>query len=121
MTDFTKLDKSQWDRVTTRDGRKVRLLCVDGPGPWPVVGFISDQPLCHEWNAAGSIGERKDCPRDLILPPEPRVLWLRVYGEGRKVRLLCDDEQPRKFMAGDDYRDWPITITGDEAKIERVE
>lgn len=65
-------------KYTTRDGRPVRILCVDGPKPWPVAGYIGDctAPTC--WGDAGhylySDTEGKLC--DLIpAKPEPVVEW----------------------------------------------
>lgn len=39
-------------QYTTRDGRPVRLLCVDAPGPYPVVGIV-DEYVVH-WRSDGA-------------------------------------------------------------------
>jgi len=37
----------------TRDGNDVRLLCVDGPGRKPVVGFVGNIHLIFRWSING--------------------------------------------------------------------
>lgn len=72
-------------KYRTRDGREVRLLCVDGPRKdWPVVGYIGEV-LLH-WTGGGAsyhFAGRED-PNDLIeyLEPEIRTIWVNVYPFG---------------------------------------
>lgn len=54
-------------QYTTRAGRPVRLLCVDGPGNEPIFGLIGEQ--VYRWFADGSNRHQKD---DLI-EAKPRV------------------------------------------------
>lgn len=113
MTDFTKLDATQLARVTTRGGRKVRILCVDGPERWPVVGML-DGDVCT-WSFDGmSIWESQN----LILPPEPMVVWLRAYDDDEfSFTKIREQLWNRHTVSSADYR---VTL-GDEPKIERVE
>ena len=68
--------------VQTRDGRKVRVLCTDGPGDLPVVGFIEGNVTTTQWPVGGEYygGELRDF--DLINTPAiPRTFerWFNVY------------------------------------------
>ncbi len=47
MLDFTK-------PVTTRDGRAVRILCTDGQGRRPVVGFVEGDEYPSTWSKDGT-------------------------------------------------------------------
>lgn len=68
-------------KYRTRDGRDVRLLCVDGPGTFPVVG-ITDGCL-ETWDVDGSYNGNDLCVWDLIECHEPdiRTIWVNVYAE----------------------------------------
>ena len=97
-------------KYKTRDGRPVRLLCVDGNDPtYPVVGFVGDNVGITKWCANGnftSAGIRLDrldlvevkqvktvkslCWRD----PENGLLTWRSNG------IPCAEEWQR-FPAGD--------------------
>lgn len=39
--------------MATRDGRRVRILCTDGLGPEPIVGYIEGSPVLQTWAADG--------------------------------------------------------------------
>lgn len=67
MTDFTKLSPDELTRVTTRDGRKVRILCVDGPSDGPVVGIFDG--VVGAWRENGVYSSFPGSNTDLILPP----------------------------------------------------
>lgn len=72
----------------TRDGRPVRLLCVDGPyHDLPVVGVL-DQHLSL-WEASGRASGCADPlgSRDLteIKPRIKREYWVNVYVDGTQL------------------------------------
>jgi len=65
-------------KYQTRDGRPVRLLGVDGPGDFPVVGFVDD--VVCEWRSDGRYWRRTwNCISDLIPVPEEVTFWVNVY------------------------------------------
>lgn len=73
--------------VQTRDGRKVRIICTDGPafcGEQPITGFIEGNNIADNWQAGGNywrkctIGQL-DQSKDLINVPEKRVVWVNIY------------------------------------------
>lgn len=66
----------------TRDGRKVRILCVDGPNDvYPVVGFIESSGP-QTWAPDGafrvSAGAR-GCDQDLVPVPVTNTVYVNVY------------------------------------------
>ncbi|NCX56508.1 MAG: hypothetical protein EBW87_04835, partial [Burkholderiaceae bacterium] len=73
--------------ITTRDGRKVRILCTDGPNPkFPVVGCIEGVRTVYEWRENGIFDEwDKDLKRecDLINPPIKRKVefWVNIFDD----------------------------------------
>lgn len=82
MTKITMDGKYQ-----TRDGRPVRVLCVDADiDGQPVVGIIGGKygDEVQSWEADGSYWDDNDNdPDDLIPVPEKRRVkfWVNVYGD----------------------------------------
>ena len=71
--------------VQTRDGRKVRVLCTDGPGELPVVGFIEDNVTTTQWPVGGEYYGGALRNFDLVnTPAAPRTFerWFNVYKSG---------------------------------------
>lgn len=69
--------------VTTRDGRKVRILCADAPGKWPIIGLMGDDGYPATWTLDGNYS-LTSCPdmakADLINVPEERFVVLKTFG-----------------------------------------
>jgi hypothetical protein len=58
-------------KYQTRDGRAVRILCVDGPDSrWPVVGFIENCTATLNWSFDG-YACREGTPHEYDLIPVP--------------------------------------------------
>ncbi len=73
-------------KYTTRDGRPVRLLCVDCEYSQPVIGLIENK-YCESWNADGRrYGERISDSCDLIEAKTKRSGWINIYEWAGKLR-----------------------------------
>lgn len=76
----------------TRDGRKVRILCVDGPNDvYPVVGFIESsgpQTWAPDGTFRVSAGAR-GCDQDLVPVPVTKTVYVNVY-RGRDTPAFGD-------------------------------
>lgn len=88
-------------KYRTRDGRDVRLLCVDGPKDYPVIGVVEGDNCPSSWTASGKIVEHQDRMADLIEYHEPdiRTIWVNVYEDGHVVH---DTEESAREDASDD-------------------
>ena len=76
MLDLTK-------PVQTRDGRPVRILCTDGPEPYPIVGYIDGNTQPSSWQKSGKYNQvRFATPTDLVNVPTQGVVWVNVYRDG---------------------------------------
>ena len=76
MIDFTA-------PVVTRDGRPVRILCIDGHNPdFPVVGFMQGNSFPQTWTRDGKNGNDYPDADDLGNAPDP--LWVNL----RKRRAM---------------------------------
>lgn len=69
MIDWTK-------PVETRDGRKVRVLCTDGPGEQPVVGLLDGFPTTWCLDGRFHVGHGRDHGADIV---EKYTVWINVY------------------------------------------
>lgn len=111
MLDFSK-------PVTTRDGRKVRILCTDAPGPFPVVGYIiGNDPfgsirLCT-WASNGCVvvTALQECIDDLIQAEGPVVRYASVCGQDSVTWGRCSFGSHRVFK---------LTFDGDRVTGELV-
>ena len=48
-----RMDRKYRTRGLGGPGKIVRLICTDGPGNYPVVGFVHDETDVYRWNAVG--------------------------------------------------------------------
>jgi hypothetical protein len=86
-------------KYRTRDGREVRLLCVDGPDDKrPVVGVLGGRLAV--WKIDGSAGP-EETQSDLIEYHEPdiRTIWVNVYENYYAVHT--SEEKARKRAQSD--------------------
>ena len=86
----------------TRDGRQVRILCVDAPGDYPVVGYFKRCGTAQQWTGKGSLHSGSETPLDLI--PVPRTVkvdrWIVVNRLGCPLPTTYPTEQSAKEAAG---------------------
>ena len=54
----------------TRDFRKVRILCTDKPGPFPIVGYFigAKEPESLDWMHDGRLLDHREDYSDLVIP-----------------------------------------------------
>lgn len=83
-------------KYQTRDGRKVRILCTDGPDfRAPVVGVVEGDWFITVWPSSGEHTTQEPCQRDLIPAPEEVTLWVNVYESyiQKSGYTLCQDDE----------------------------
>ena len=98
--------------VQTRDGRKVRVLCTDGPGSRPVIGIVDGNKGPSTWCLNGATSEgwfNPDLESESALintPAAPRTFerWFNVYDTGEITshvdRHDADGEIPWQTRTG---------------------
>lgn len=78
--DFTK-------PVQTRDGRKVRIICTDGPKGRPIVGIKEDSDVMC-WASDGMHCGLPPCDSDLLnAPPVKHVRYVSFDKAGSIIRI----------------------------------
>lgn len=81
--------------VETMDGRKVRILCTDAPGPWPV-RWMNEEGYVF-W--AGADGVTRGCDGAWCLrnvPEPPSVSYLNIYKDPRGTRYVGGAYETRR-------------------------
>ncbi len=118
---------SMTKKYQTKDGRAVRLLCTDAPGPRPIVGLVTDGgiPSVYTWSASG-LAHASPCGADLVEVKEKAVvhavMWYRKdipKDAGAYARPSEDDartEVRQRNCDGSRYHYWYERI---EREVER--
>ena len=89
--------KNPSQKVVTRDGREVRIICTDAKGDEPIIALVynknRDEENVYTYNREGIFYKDNDSCLDLFLNPNIREGW---------VNLFKDEELP--FINGDVYK-----------------
>ena len=113
---MTKLDLTK--PVQTRDGRPVRILCMDRKSKYPIVGLVlkkDGSETTESWLADGGyhypacIGEN-----DLInVPPKPVKYFVNVYRHTNGITVGNVYRHTNGITVGAANPDKPINTTAD--------
>ena len=92
---------------STRDGRPVRILCVDGPDKeYPIVGVVSNE--LSKWNEMGRIFPHKFKEFNPIEVKPKAVFerWVNIYlfKEDARLEHFYSEEEALKEMYTDEYK-----------------
>jgi len=101
--------KFELDKVyKTRDGREARVICVDAPGTYSVVGIFGGE--IGRWTADGSYAHGITGCTDLMLPkPEPIVEWGRLTDKGYFYQASSEAiARNPKCWTKPGEQDWPV-------------
>ena len=107
-------------KVMTKDGRDVRILCVDAKGDYPVVALIPDgegeykrdHPEMYTEDGCSYSGRMSFL--DLFFAPEKKVGWANVFGgaDGNSYvgdsRIFKSKEDAEK--EGKKWKDYIATV-----------
>ena len=75
--------KNPSQKVVTRDGREVRIVCTDVKGEHPIMALIPDkqQELTYRYLRNGRQLTYTDSPLDLCFPTTKKEGWVNIYSE----------------------------------------
>ena len=82
---LTEYLKNPSQKVVTRDGRNVRIICTDAKGDEPIIALVYNNNRKEEnvytYNRDGYFyGDNNSC-LDLFFAPIKREGWLNIYSE----------------------------------------
>ena len=95
--DLTEYLKNPSQKVVTRDGREVRIICTDAKGDEPIIALvynnIREEENVYTYNRDGYFYGDNDSCLDLFFAPIKREGWVNIFK---------DEELP--FINGDIYK-----------------
>ena len=82
-------------KVVTKDGRKVRIICIDAKNEFPIIALITndDKEVLMDYNNNGKVSPDEMTDLDLFFAPTKREGWVNIFK---------DEELP--FINGDIYK-----------------
>ena len=103
--------------IVTRDGRRVRIICTDRIGKWPIVALVCTGEA--EFLGGYTRNGQKYMPKgevsldDLFFAPEPktkRVGWMNVckYGDSKHFSLVGGVIHPTREAALTERPDYVV-------------
>ena len=86
--------KNLSQKVVTKDGRSVRIVCTDAKNEFPIVALITndDKEVLMDYNNNGKVSPDEITDLDLFFEPIKKEGW---------INLFKDEELP--FVNGDVY------------------
>ena len=88
--------------VITRDGRKVRVICTDKKGDYPIVALVEyyngTHESTHSFKKDGRFYANGDNDRDLFFAPEKHEGWATIYGKFLAGEIFSTKEEAEEFV-----------------------
>ena len=78
---LTEYLKNPSQKVVTRDGREVRIICTDVKGEYPIMALLQNkqEELVYRYLRNGKQLTYTDSPLDLCFPTTKKEGWVNVY------------------------------------------
>ena len=101
---LTEYLKNPNQKVVTRDGREVRIICTDAKGEEPIIALvynnIRDEENVYTYNRDGYFYGDNDSCLDLFFAPIKKEGWINVYrfkDDTRTIGCLFKSEEEANF------------------------
>jgi hypothetical protein len=78
---------TDWDMVQTGDGKKVRILCTDGPSGFPIIGIIENDMIVSQWDEYGRVRGWLNSVSNLVFGPLPEFPYGSVKVVAPGIRM----------------------------------
>ena len=73
-------------KIVTRDGRNVRIICINAKGNFPIIALVethNDTEVALRLKEDGHFYNDTEDPRDLFFATEKQERWINIYEYGR--------------------------------------
>ena len=106
---LTEYLKNPSQKVVTRDGRAVRIICTDAKGDEPIIALVynnnREEENVYTYNRDGSFyGDNYDC-LDLFFAPIKKEGWINLFKDEDIVYLTGiihdSEEEAKEAIKGD--------------------
>ena len=86
--------KKHWEEaqkgnlVQTRDGKPVRLLCLDAKSLCPIIGLttVDGEEMCMFWTSQGAFNDCSHAGYDLVMKPTKHEGYINLFRADEKRR-----------------------------------
>ena len=116
--------KNPSQKVVTRDGRAVRIICTDAKGDEPIIALvynnIREEENVYTYNREGIFYKDNDSCLDLFFAPIKREGWVNIFDNFPKENhdYYCDNIYKTKEDAEKDAKKYNIDNYVTTTKIE---
>ena len=108
--------KNPSQKIVTRDGRSVRIVCTDVKGEHPIMALIHDkqEELAYRYLRNGRQLTYTDSPLDLCLPTTKKEGWINVFRDKGGAYIggssIFETEKRAKEVIGKKHTTYLTTI-----------
>lgn len=110
--------KNPSQKVVTRDGREVRIICTDAKGDEPIIALIynknRDEENVYTYNRDGYFYKDNDSCLDLFFATVKKEGWVNVYKNKNDTRtlgcLFSNKEEAKKHKLNERTSNYIKTI-----------
>ena len=100
--------KNPSQKVVTRDGKEVRIVCTDVKGKYPIVALICEEneENVYTYSKDGYWLSKPETKYDLFFAPIKREGWLNLYKDSSGVypsNFIFETEKRAKEVIGDKH------------------
>ena len=97
--DLKKYLANPSQKVVTRSGMQVRIICTDAVGSHPIVGLVKRsnglESACRFYEY-GNVDKNRECDNDLFFAPEKRDGWVNLYRTEGGHLIFCEVFQKKE-------------------------
>lgn len=80
--DLQEYLKHPSQKVVTRDGRNVRIICTNYESLSPIIAEIEGENVSHSFRTDGKYYEQVNSPKDLFFASIKEEGWVNIYRNG---------------------------------------
>ena len=117
---LTEYLKNPSQKVVTRDGREVRIICTDAKGDEPIIALvynnIREEENVYTYNRDGYFYKDNDSCLDLFFAPIKKEGWVNIYRDNNTTYIgdVYPNEKDAKEYKDDDLYITTIKIAWEE-------
>ena len=106
--------KNPSQKVVTRDGRNVRIICTDAKGNFPIIALVethNDTEVALRLSEDGYFCSNDEDSRDLFFATEKQEGWINVYLDAENDSYVGTRIYKSKEDAENNGRIWKGYVT----------
>lgn len=101
MKPFNLEEAKAGKKVVLKDGTRVRIICFDAKGDYPIVALVGEEEAINNYTNQGWLWDSGESEDDLFMASEKKEGWVvlakkKEEGKVELFRLLSSTEQEAK-------------------------